>query len=271
MGEVYKVWHPETGRVAALKRLLPIARAQESALLRFQREILIMQELRHPNIVQLYEAGCEDESPILISEFVPGGDLTQFVSDNGQPTLPPEEVVRLIAESLVGLEHIHRKGYVHRDLKPENILLKSAGAQRIPKIADFGFARSYEKYGGSITRTGEFGGTWMYMAPEQITNFKRVRPPTDIYAMGVVAYFLLSGCWPLPDFPTYAQIRRGQVGLLPRTPVQMVLHDPRVPLEKRRPDLPRALCQEVNRAVALRPEERHQTAEEFRQALMRAL
>lgn len=271
MGEVYKVWHPETGRIAALKRLLPIAKADERTILRFRREVLIMQDLKHPNIVRLYEVGQEGNSPVFVSEFVPGGNFAQFIDDQGRPLLPPEEVVALIAESLVGLEYLHRRGYVHRDLKPENLLLKPVDGRRIPKIADFGLARSYERHGGTITRTGEYAGTWMYMPPEQITHFKRVRPSVDIYAMGVVVYFLLSGCWPLPDFPTYAQIQQGRVGPLPRTPTQMILHDPRVPLEKRRPDLPRALCQAVNRAIAMRPEDRYQTAEEFRQALLKSI
>lgn len=271
MGEVHKVWHPETGRIAALKRLLPIAKADETLFLRFQREILIMQELKHPNIVRLYEVGQDGKAPVFVCEFVPGGDFAQFIDAQGRPLLSPKEVITLIAESLVGLEYIHRKGYVHRDLKPENLLLKPVNGKRIPKIADFGLARSYEKHGGTITRTGEFAGTWMYMPPEQIMNFKRVRPSADIYAMGVIVYFLLSGYWPLPDFPTYAQIRQGLKVLLQRTPVQMILHDSRVPLEKRCPDLPRKLCQVVNRAIAMKPEDRYQTAEEFRQALLEAI
>ncbi len=271
MGEVYKVWHPRTGRLAALKKMHSLSRAEEHMVLRFQREIIIMQDLRHPNVVQLYETGRDGSLPVFVSEFVPGGDLSQFISDDGRPLLSPEEVVALIAESLVGLAYFHSKGYVHRDLKPENLLLKQMNGRRIPKLADFGLARSYEKHGGTITRTGEYSGTWMYMPPEQIFNFKRVKPSTDIYAMGVVAYFLLSGYWPLPDFPTYVQIRSGEVGLLPRTPVQMVLQDRRMPLEERRPNLPRALCRVVNKAIAMKPEDRYQSAEEFRQALLEAM
>ncbi len=270
-GEVWKVWHPETGRVAALKKMLPIAKAEKRMILRFQREIVIMQNLRHSNIVQLYEAGRDGDSPVFVSEFVPGGDFIQFISDDGKSLLSPEEVVRLIAESLVGLAYFHGKGYVHRDLKPENLLLKPLDGQRIPKVADFGFARSYEKHGGTITRTGEFGGTWMYMPPEQITNFRYVRLQADIYAMGVTTYFLLTGYWPLPEFPTYPQIRSGQVAQLSRTPVQMILHDRRVPLEERRSDLPRSLCRVVNKAIEMKPDDRYQSAEEFRRALLDAL
>lgn len=271
VGEVFKVWHPGTGRLAALKRMRPVAKSDDRMVLRFQREIVIMQDLRHPNIVQLYEGGRDGDFPVFVSEFVPGGDFTQFVSDQGRPLLSPDKVVALITESLLGLSHCHSKGYVHRDLKPENLLLKPLDGRRVPKVADFGFARSYEKHGGTVTRTGEYGGTWMYMPPEQIIDFRRVRPQADIYAMGVTTYFLLSGYWPLPDFPTYAQIRSGRVAALPRTPVMMILHDRRVPLEERRSDLPRSLCEAVNKAIAMRPEDRYQTAEEFRQALLRSM
>lgn len=273
MGEVYKVWHPKTGRVAALKKMLPVSRPtdHQRLLLRFQRETAIMQDLQHPNVVRLYEAGQDGNAPIFVSEFVPGGDLTQFVDGSGRPLLSPQEVVALIAESLVGLEYCHSKGYVHRDLKPENILLGKKDDRRFPKVADFGFARSYERHGGSITHTGEFAGTLAYMPPEQIKHFKHVKPVSDIYAMGVTTYFLLTGLWPLPDFPPAHEIKRGKVGLLPRTPAQMVLSDRRVPLEERRSDLPRTLCRVVNKAIAMQPEERYQSAEEFRQALLKAL
>ncbi|MCX7855487.1 MAG: serine/threonine protein kinase [Anaerolineae bacterium] len=267
-GEVYKVWHPETGRVAALKRMLPLPEVDPRLVLRFQREIIVMQDLRHPNIVRLYEAGLDGDFPVFVSEFAPGGDFTQFIDENGRPLLPPEEVVSLIADSLTGLGYLHSRGYVHRDLKPENLLLKPVEGRLIPKVADFGLARSYEQRGGTITRTGEFGGTWVYMPPEQLFQFKEVKPSVDIYAMGAITYFLLSGNWPLPDFPTYIQMRSGGYGPLPRTPAQMVLRDPRVPLEERLPDLPRALCQAVNTAIAMKPEDRYQTAEEFRQALL---
>ncbi|MGB9889942.1 MAG: protein kinase domain-containing protein [Anaerolineae bacterium] len=271
MGEVFKGWHPETGRVVAIKKLRYEVSKDEHLVRRFWREISVMGTFQHPNVVRLYEAGTVNELPVFISEFVPGGDLTQFLNDSGRPLLLPQEVVPLIADSLVGLEYFHRQGYVHRDLKPENILLDKKDGRRIPKIADFGLARSYEKHGGTITRTGEYAGTWMYMPPEQITDFKRVKPVSDVYAMGVTAYFLLSGYWPLPDFPTYAQVKNRRVGALSRTPVQMILHDRRVPIEERRPDLPRALCRAVNKAIAMKPEERYPSAEEFRQALLNSL
>jgi|GEM_PF-1861564 len=272
VGEVFKGWHPQTGRVVAIKRMLSqVSTKDERMVIRFLREIAIMETLLHPNVVRLYESRLVGSVPVLVSEFVPGGDLSQFIGEEGQSLLSPKEIVSLLADSLVGLEYFHRQGYVHRDLKPENILLVKKNGQRIPKIADFGFARSFEKHGGTITRTGEYAGTWMYMPPEQITDFKRARPPLDVYAMGATAYVLLSGWWPLPDFPSFSAVRSGRGGILKRSVPQMILHDRRVPLEERRPDLPRALCRVVNKALAKEVHDRYQSAEEFRQALLQAI
>jgi serine/threonine protein kinase len=219
----------------------------------------------------LHESGVLAGVPVFVSEYVPVGDLKQLIREDGRSSLPPHEIVSLIAESLVGLEYFHRQGYVHRDLKPENILLAKKDGQRIPKVADFGFARSFEKHGGTITRTDEFAGTWMYMPPEQITDFKHARPPLDVYAMGATIYVLLSGWWPLPDFPSFSAVKQGRVGILKRSIPQMILHDRRMPLEERRPDLPRALCRVVDKAIAMEARNRYQSAEEFRQALLKAL
>jgi len=271
VGEVLKGWHPQTGRIVAIKRMLSKVSTEERMVRRFRREIAIMETLSHPNVVRLYESGVLDGVPVFVSEFVPGGDLTQFIREDGRSSLPPHEIVSLIAESLVGLEYFHRQGYVHRDLKPENILLAKKDGQRIPKVADFGFARSFEKHGGTITRTDEFAGTWMYMPPEQITDFKHARPPLDVYAMGATIYVLLSGWWPLPDFPSFSAVKQGRVGILKRSIPQMILHDRRMPLEERRPDLPRALCRVVDKAIAMEARNRYQSAEEFRQALLKAL
>ncbi len=268
MGEVYQARHPATGRIAAVKMMLEEIKSEERLQRRFLREISIMQELVHPHVVRLYEAGKEGNFPYFVLEFVPGGDFLQFIGKDGKVRLPPKEMVLLFADSLIGLEYCHRNGFVHRDLKPENILLFPQNGKNLPKIADFGFARSYEKHGGTITRTGEYAGTWMYMPPEQIINFKRAQPTVDIYAMGVTLYYLLSGQSPLPDFPSPWQIASGQVVRLTRTPQQMILNDPRVPLEKRNSNLPRRLCQVVNKAIAMKPEGRFQSAEEFRLALL---
>ncbi len=266
MGVVYQAWHEPTGRVVALKRMLPLVGGDARALKRFLREAAIMQDLTHPNLVRLIEMGHVDEKPFFVSEFMTGGDLWKPVWQ--EEPLPPEEAVGYIAQTLEGLSFVHQRGYVHRDIKPQNILLRPGEDGAVAKLADFGLARSYEKHGGTITRMGEFAGTIMFMPPEQFLNFKRCKPPVDIYALGVTLYFLLTGEFSL-DFP----LRRGVK--VRKDPVQMVLSDKSkdqpIPIRERKPDVPAALARVVDRAVRKKAGERYQTAEEFKQALLEAL
>jgi predicted RNA-binding Zn-ribbon protein involved in translation (DUF1610 family) len=277
MGVVYRAWQQKTGRVVALKLMLPAVQLEKIPYQRFQREMSIMQELNHPNLVRLISAGKESGAPYFVSELANGGNLDQFISPQGLPELPAQEIARMIAEALLGLQHLHQSGFVHRDLKPENILLQrvegvDAGRpQAIPKLVDFGLARSYEKHGGTVSRTGECAGTLMYMPPEQITQFKRCRPPVDIYAMGVTLYYLLTGYYPL-EFPTPREVQRRKGNIrLEKDPVRMILDDRPVPIQARRRDLPPQLCEVVDKAVRKKAVERFQTAESFRQALLVSL
>jgi serine/threonine-protein kinase len=271
MGVVYRAWHQKSGRVVALKKILPAAQMEDNALQRFQREMSIMQDLKHTNLVRLIASGSEANTPYFVSELVSGGNLDQFISPQGQPLLPPAEICQVIVEALVGLEYLHQRGYVHRDIKPENILFERSDHQVLPKLVDFGLAKSYEKYGGTITRTGECAGTLMYMPPEQITQFKYCKPPVDIYAMGVTLYYLLTGYYSL-EFPSPREIQRrgGPIGLR-KDPVRMILDDAPIPVSKRRSDLPPAVCAVVDQATRKKAADRFPTAASFRQALLDAL
>jgi serine/threonine-protein kinase len=268
MGVVYQAWQRQTGRVVALKLMLPF-KADPRLRLRFLREMSIMQELQHAHLVRLLEAGQHGDAPFFISEFIADGDLARYVPADGRPTLPPPEVAQLIAAALLGLSHFHQLGYVHRDLKPENILLKRSQGLAVPKLADFGLARSYERHGGTVTRTGESAGTVMYMPLEQILDFKKAKPSVDIYAMGVSLYYLLSGRFPL-DFPAFWQIRQGR-GQVKKDPMRMILEDKPQSIQRWRRDLSPALAQVVDRAVQKQPGDRYPSAEAFRTALLQAI
>lgn len=269
MGEVFKVRHNQTGRVAALKLMLPIEKSDDRSLRRFHREISMMQVFKHPNLVRLFEAGQEGKSPYFISEFVPDGDFSQFISEDGSPTLSAQQAVHYIEDALVGLEYFHRATYVHRDLKPENILMRREGGVHQPKVADFGLSKCYEKHGGTTTREGEFAGTWMYMPPEQITDFKYSRPPVDVYAMGVTLYYLLSGCSPLPGFPAPWEVKAKPNQIrLKKEPFKIILDDQRIPLKQQNGKLPVELCKVVDKSLSMKAVNRYQTAEDFRQALL---
>jgi len=282
MGIVYKARHKETGRIVALKQMKKIENVDNRALLRFQREMSIMQNLKHANIVQLYEAGHYEDNPIFMSEFVKDGNLLQFVSDGGKPLLSPSEAVNIIADSLTGLHYFHgieqedaKKKYVHRDIKPENILLERSNGTYIPKLADFGLSRCYGERGGTITRAGEFAGTHMYMPPEQINGMKFCKPPTDIFAMGVTLYYLLTGQSPLEDFPPHWKFNKltliEALKLFKRTPINMMIYDPMIPIYERRRDLPRELCNVVDKAIDKKVINRYQTANSFKTALLKAI
>jgi len=282
MGVVYKARHEETGRIVALKQMKPIEKGKERALRRFHREMSIMQNLKHPNIVQIYEAGQYNNQPLFMSEFMPDGNLLRFISDEGKPLLSPSEATKLIADSLIGLEYFHNaepgyttRKYVHRDIKPENILLNRSNNMYIPKIADFGLARCYGAHGGTITKTGECMGTHMYMPPEQITSFKYCKPPTDIFAMGITLYYLLTGLYPLEDFPPPWRMREltliDILKLFKKSPMYMMLYDPIIPVHQRKRNLSVELCKVVDKAIEKKVNKRYQTANSFRSSLLKAI
>jgi len=268
MGLVYRAWHQPTGRVVALKELAPQRRSNEPLRRRFLREMLIMQHLNHRNLVRIIEAGEQGNRLFLVTEFVPDGELEQYVSDAGEPLLSPDRSVELIAETLVGLSYLHRYGFVHRDIKPKNILLKGRGPSATPMLADFGLARSFETYLGNITQRGEFGGAWGFIPAEQIIDFTSCSPTADIYSTGATLYYLLTGFFPASLPPPWLHDSKEA---LPWGPVQVILDDEPVPIGERRPDLDLTLQQVVDRAVRKNAEERFQSAEEFRAKLMMAV
>ena len=266
MGVVYKVWQEQTGRVAALKLMLPQAQAQRAQVLRFLREAMIMGEVRHPGVVLLFEAGRVGSSPFFVLELAMDGSLEKYVSRRGETLLQPAEAACLVAQSLDGLAFFHGRGFVHRDIKPENILLQERDGRIVPKLADFGLARSFEKHGGTVTRTGEAAGTFCYMPPEQLVSFKKCLPTVDIYAMGVALYYLLTARFPL-EFPSPHE----KAVRIRKDPVRMILEDPLTPVRDRRRDLPSPLCRVVDKAIAKEAGNRYQTAAEFQAALREAI
>jgi tRNA A-37 threonylcarbamoyl transferase component Bud32 len=190
MGVVYKARHRSLHRLAALKMVLAGEFASPAQELRFRLEAELAARVQHPNIVQLYEIGSHGGRPFLAMEWVEGGSLADRL--DGQPW-PPGGAAALV-ETLARAMHVaHGEGVVHRDLKPANILLAANGT---PKIADFGLAQPRDG-AATLTQTGFLVGTPGYMAPEQASGRRAlVGPATDIYALGVVLYQLLTGQLP---------------------------------------------------------------------------
>ena len=204
MGVVYLVEHTALKKNFALKAL-PAALAQEKSFVeRFKREATNLARLKHAHIVNVTDFGESQGKLYLVLEYVDGGSFEEWFEKNRKPGggAPAAEVQRLVGQVLDGLAHAHQAGIVHRDLKPANVLLEKTGEA---KIADFGLARAvadeeYRRTGGtaspfqgdSVTTTGTMVGTIDFMSPEA----RNMRPSdlrSDIYAVGVITYYLLTG------------------------------------------------------------------------------
>ena len=202
MAVVYLVRQPALDREVVLKRL-DLESDDPALAQRFVREARLAATLDHPNVVTLFDFFEHDGVPYIAMEYVAGGSLRELV---GQLDLP--QICGVVEGVLAGLGHAERRGIAHRDLKPENVLLTSRGNV---KIADFGIARAYNALTQRLTAPGMAIGTPAYMAPEQATN-DPLGPYTDLYALGVITYELLSGRPPfLSDTPVgllYAHVHQ---------------------------------------------------------------
>ena len=183
MAVVYLVHQPALDRDVVLKRL-DLERDDPTLAQRFVREARLAAALDHPNIVTLFDFFEDDGVPYIAMEYVAGGSLRSLVG-----TLELPQVLGVLEGTLAGLAHAERHGIAHRDLKPENVLITRRGNV---KIADFGIARAYNALSQRLTVTGKAMGTPIYMAPEQALDHA-IGPQTDLYALGVIVYELLTG------------------------------------------------------------------------------
>ena len=176
------------GRTVALKVLRTQFAADPTLVDRFEREARISAAVSHPNVVAVYDYGTQDGSFFIALQFIAGEDLKQLIVRQGRVAIL--EAIHITREILRGLEEIHRAGIVHRDVKPQNVLM---GRDGLIRITDFGIA--HQELATRVTTHGDAIGTASYMAPEQAQG-EDVSPATDIYAVGVVLYELLTGRLP---------------------------------------------------------------------------
>jgi formylglycine-generating enzyme required for sulfatase activity/tRNA A-37 threonylcarbamoyl transferase component Bud32 len=189
MGVVYRARQLKANRRVALKMIRAVEHASPTARLRFQIETEVVAHLQHPHIVQLYEAGEVRGQPFFSLEFCDGGTLTEQLKKQ-RPT--PRDAAALIEALARALHYAHLRGVVHRDLKPGNVLL--AGAERVPKITDFGLAKRIDAEAWDVSQSGAILGTPAYMAPEQAAGKVRdTGPAADVYGLGVLLYECLTG------------------------------------------------------------------------------
>ncbi|HEY0321923.1 MAG TPA: FHA domain-containing serine/threonine-protein kinase [Pyrinomonadaceae bacterium] len=260
MGSVMLARDEKNSRAVAIKTLLPEVAVSDQAIKRFMREIDVASVLQHPHIVSFIGRGTHNGTIYLVTEYVVGMDAAKLADARGG-RLPYQEVLQIITQGLDALAFAHNKGYIHRDIKDQNILVQGGWPQYSAKLTDFGLAKSFTQTGMSgVTMAGDVAGTFAYMPPEQIRDFANVRPASDIYAMGMTAYSLLTGAIAL-DISPQANVAET---------VKAIFDKPIVPIQRRVPEVPLQLAQAVERALAKDPAHRWATAEEMRQALLQS-
>jgi len=248
MGLVYACRHRElSGHLVAVKVLFPEVAQDKIAAARFRNEIFASYGVSHPNVVRAYEFIRDGDLVAYTMEYVGGGDLADRMGHPERP-IPLPEVVRILSQMCLGVQAIHDAGIVHRDLKPENILLTK---DSVVKIADFGIART--GHGPKLTEHGGVVGTIDYVSPEYMLN-SQVDWRSDIYAIGILGYEMITGESPFRGDSVYA------------TMTKRLKSDPPPPSTIRK-ECPAELDRIIAHAMERDPELRYQSALEMFQDL----
>ncbi len=246
MATVWRATDKQLRRDVAIKRLHPHLASASEASERFKHEALAAAALSHPGVVQVFDAGEDEQGPYIVMEFVEGGTLGSLLQ--GERRLAPIRAAQIAAQVAETLHHAHQRRVIHRDVKPNNILIEASG--RV-KLGDFGIARSLEATHG-LTGTGTLIGTVGYMAPERASG-EEATPASDIYSLGVVLYEMLTGVAPFTgDSPVAVAV--AHVTSRPEPPSRLAP----IPLE---------LESVVVRAMAKNPHDRFASAGQMAEAL----
>ena len=256
MGAVFEAESQRGEGTRAIKLLHPEFSKEEQILQRFFAEAQTSQSLQHPNIARTYEsARAEDGTPYLVMELLQGQPLSAWI-DSGTP-MTPQQAAPIVHAVLQALHLAHQRRVVHRDLKPDNIFMtRDASGQYVAKVLDFGIAKVMDAAGGmgSKTRTGVLLGTPGYMSPEQIKNSKAVDARSDLWAVGIIFFEMLTCRLPFDAENEFARLTA-------------VLSEEAKPIERVAPHLA-AWSGFFRRALASEPNDRFQTAEEMASAVM---
>jgi serine/threonine protein kinase len=216
MGVVYRAQHALLRRPTAVK-VLPVERTSPNGVARFEREVQLTADLAHPNIVAVYDFGrTQDGSFYYAMELLDGVDLQHLVDEDGP--MPPTRIVHLLLQAADALAEAHDIGLIHRDIKPANLLVsnKSRRPDHLT-VLDFGLAKDISERDAKLSGTQDITGTPLYMSPESITDPKLVDGRSDVYALGAVAYFLLTGTAPFGG-RTIVEICAGHLHKEPEPP-----------------------------------------------------
>lgn len=255
MGEVYLAEHQLLKRPCVVKLIRPDKAGNPKTLVRFQREVHATAKLSHWNTIEIFDYGrTGDGTFYYVMEYLPGMNLGDLVEHYGP--LPPERVIYLLRQTCDALNEAHAVGLIHRDIKPANIFAaQRGGVYDVAKLLDFGLVKPLvEEEGTKLTVEGAIAGSPLFMSPEQALGESRPDARSDIYSLGAVAYYLLTGHPPFEsDKPLKVMFAHA--------------HEVVTPPSKLRPDLPKDLEAMVMRCLAKDPAARFQTAVGLRDAL----
>lgn len=253
MGEVYKAEHMLLKRPCAIKLIRTDTATDAAAIARFEKEVKTTAQLTHWNTVEIYDYGRTDDGTFYyVMELLPGMSLEDLVHHHGP--LPAERVVYLLKQICGALEEAHSVGLIHRDIKPANIFVSQRGGVfDVAKLLDFGLVK--ESSGGpDAEAAGSFSGTPLFMSPEQALTYNEVDGRADLYSLGAVAYFLLTGKTPFTSHNVLELLAAHRNAAV-------------LPPSQLKSSIPAELDSIVLRCLAKSPRDRFQTAEELRKAL----
>ena len=255
MGDVYLAEHQLLKRPCAVKLIRPGEMLRAETIKRFEREVRINATLSHPNIVEIFDYGRTEEGVYYyVMEYLPGLSLAELVKLHGP--LPPERAVYLLRQVCLALHEAHEAGVIHRDIKPSNIFAaRRGGRDDVAKLLDFGLVQpASTAVAPDPSGEGRIVGTPLYMSPEQAMGERTLDARSDIYSLGAVAYFLLTGRPPFDEGTAIAAL---------------IAHarDQALPPSRFRDDLPEDLDRIVMRCLAKDPADRFPDAESLELAL----
>jgi len=273
MGAVFRVEEEATGKLFALKMMLATKKANATMRAKFLREASIGTQLDHPHILKHIRYGNSDDAYYVLQEICEGGSVDRLIDRNGGK-LPVSLATDITLQILDALVYAHTeeievdlkdgsvskfRGIVHRDIKPGNFFLTDKSPHPVAKLADFGMAKAFEAAGlMDFTRTGEAGGTPVFMPRQQIINYKYAKPDVDVWGVAASYYFMLTGAFP-KDFN------------LSKDPWSQALKYSAVQIRKRDRSIDKRLAEVIDHALIEKPSIGFGSAKEFKEAIEGAL
>ena len=244
MGKVYRALDRELNRTVALKLVRPELAIDPTAMARFRQELLLASKVSHRNILRIHDLGDVEGVKFISMTLVEGLDLHDLIAKEGG--LPYPQALKIALQLCSALDAAHSERVIHRDLKPRNILLD--GSDHV-YVTDFGLAKSMEMEAASMTRTGDFIGTPLYMSPEQIES-KPVDHRSDIYSLGLIFHEMVTGDLPF-EGRSSVQVMHSRMTTAPKDPRALA------------PDLPQYFARVIAKCLVLDPQQRYQNAAEI--------